>query len=87
MSLNPIARIGDHLDHGGQIIEGSPIWTCNGIPIARVDDHANCAVHGLVKIKTGSPNWSCNGKKIARITSLCECGAKIITGSGNWKVT
>jgi uncharacterized Zn-binding protein involved in type VI secretion len=87
MSRSPIARKGDHLDHGGQITQGSPNWNCNGSPIARVTDQANCAIHGTVTITTGSPNWSVNGKKMARVGSLCSCGAKIITGSGNWKVT
>jgi uncharacterized Zn-binding protein involved in type VI secretion len=84
---SPVARRTDQLDHGGHVIQGSLNWNCNALPIARVGDQAMCAVHGLVTITTGSPNWKVNGQKMARVGSLCSCGAKIITGSGNWKVT
>lgn len=83
----PVARIGDSIDHGGEIISGSPNWKCNGSPIARVTDHVACKAHGVQTIDTGSPNWKCNGLAIARIGSVCSCGARIVTGSGNWKVT
>ncbi|MBV8159121.1 MAG: PAAR domain-containing protein, partial [Dyella sp.] len=43
-----VARLGDTLSHGGTITSASPNWQCNGIPIARVGDTANCSVHGLV---------------------------------------
>ncbi len=85
---NPIARIGDPIDHGGVVITGSGNWTCNGIPIARANvDLVNCAIHGINPIITGSPNWKCNGYPIARVTSVTACGAVIISGSPNWQVT
>ena len=80
---HPIARLGDLLDHGGAIIEGSPNVTVNGKPVARKGDKAMCAIHGLVTISDGNPHMPINGRDCARVTSLCSCGAKIITGSPN----
>lgn len=86
--MTPIARIGDSISHGGSINSGSPNWKCNGIPIARVTDTAICDIHGLVTIVTGSPPpRTCDNLPIARIGSLCSCGATIVSGSPNWKVT
>ena len=82
-----VARKGDTIDHGGQILTGSPNWNCDGIAIARVSDEVNCLAHGLVTITTGSPDWTVNGLAMARVNSLCSCGAKIITGSLNWSVS
>lgn len=82
----PIARVGDALDHGGAVVEGSPNWTCEGVPIARVGDAVICALHGPGTIVTGSERWSVNGKQMARLGSLCSCGAAIATGSAKWGV-
>lgn len=80
----PVARKGDEIDHGGRIVEGSSNLTINGLPCARVGDKAQCDVHGLVTITTGSPTGRRNqGRLIARVTSLCSCGAKIVSGSPN----
>lgn len=79
-----VARKGDSIDHGGQIIQGSPNLNVNGKPCARVGDQVQCTIHGLVTITTGSPTGRKNqGKLLARVGSLCSCGAKIITGSPN----
>ena len=84
---SPVARIGDTLSHGGNVIQGSPNWRCNGIPIARVTDAVLCAIHGAQTITTGSPDWRVNGLAMARVGSLCSCGATITSGSPNWNVT
>lgn len=77
----PIARIGDSISHGGQIVTGAGKWVCEGEPIARVTDQAICAIHGPVVITTGSPNWVCEGHPIARIGSLLSCTAVVVTGA------
>lgn len=79
--VSPIARIGDKGSHGGEIITGSPNWTCNHSPIARVGDTYACPIHGANPIVTGSPDWKCNGSPIARVGSETQCGAMIISGS------
>ena len=38
---------------------------------------------GTVTITTGSPSKSFEGRAVARVTSLCSCGAAIITGSSS----
>lgn len=76
-----VARIGDPLSHGGEVIEGSPKLTADGIPVARVGDKAACAVHGIVSIVTGSPKYFADGRAVARVGSACSCGAVITNGS------
>lgn len=78
-----VARIGDPLSHGGQVVQGSARMFANGKAVARVGDQAICAAHGLVTITTGSTTWfdPTNGKAVARVTSQCSCGALIISGS------
>ncbi len=87
----PVARVGDTIDHGGEIISGSPTRTFNGIPAARVGDQVMCSLHGLQTITTGSPpppaGYTVNGLALARVGSLCSCGATIVSGSPNWTVT
>ncbi len=86
MALNPTARINDLLDHGGQVIQGSPSRTSEGRRVARVTDAVNCAIHGYQTIVTGCPSFTSEGLRVARVTSVCSCGAIIITGSPNWKI-
>lgn len=80
--MQPVARLGDRISHGGQITSASPDVKADGIGVARVNDTASCAVHGTVTITTGSPTGrKANGRAIARVTSQCSCGATIVTGS------
>ena len=76
-----IARLGDLLDHGGEIITSSPNVYTNGIQVARKGDIANCAIHGNVTIIEGSDDVFANNQSIARVGDQCSCGAIIITGS------
>jgi uncharacterized Zn-binding protein involved in type VI secretion len=76
-----VARIGDPLDHGGTVIQGSPKLFADGLAVARVGDQVMCAIHALQTIVTGSPKLEADGKRVARVGSLCSCGAVIIDGS------
>lgn len=83
----PIARIGDLIDHGGYVLEGSPTRKIDNIPCARIGDNVICAVHGINPIVTGSPHSSTDFRRTARIGSRTACGAIIITGSPTSKVS
>lgn len=79
-----IARIGDHISHGGVIVSGSSNVFANNKSVARATiDGALCLVHGLQLITTGSPNVFCNGYPVARVGDLIACGAVITDGSPN----
>lgn len=78
-----VARVGDATDHGGTIVSGSPDVNANGIPVARVGDSHVCPIHGTNSITSGSPDVNANGIPVARIGDSTECGATIVTGSGN----
>ena len=81
------ARLGDFLDHGGSIIQGSPNTHVNGIPAARKTDACICAIHGLVYIISGSAKVHINGLPSARrAVDHTSCGALIVTGSPNTSV-
>lgn len=83
MSAQPIARRGDELSHGGQIVEGSPTVYVDGRPVARVEDRAQCSQHGPVTIVDGNDALPINGRAAARVGSRCSCGAVIVTGSAS----
>ena len=80
---HPVARLGDHSDHGGVIITSASKTTCEGKLVARVGDQHSCPIpgHGVTLITTGSPNYNTEGQKTARTTSLTGCGASIIGGA------
>lgn len=78
-----MARIGDGISHGGEIVEGSGNVFCNGIGVARVGDAVVCLLHGAQSIAGGSTTVFCNGKGVARIGDSITCGAVISTGSPN----
>lgn len=77
---NPVARLGDAISHGGSITSASGSLL-DGAGIARVGDSVVCALHGPQTITTGSPNFDLDGRKVARVTSVCSCGATIVSGS------
>lgn len=85
MALSPVSRIGDAIDHGGSIIEGSPNVECNSIKVARLGDAVMCAIHGLQHISSASTTVKANSIGVARIGDSISCGAVIITGSSNTK--
>jgi uncharacterized Zn-binding protein involved in type VI secretion len=79
--MKPVARLGDKISHGGQIITASDDTTADGIKVARVGDKAACAKHGTVTIVTGAGALTTNNKLTARIGDKTSCGATIVTGS------
>ena len=76
-----IARVGDPIDHGGQVTQGSPTVFVNGKAAARVGDQVMCSRHGMQTITEGSATVFFDGRKAARVTSRCSCGATITAGS------
>lgn len=83
MALQPVARIGDPGDHGGQIVSGATTVTVDGRAIARVGDLYACPRpgHGTNPIATGSAFFSVEGARVARVTDTTACGAIITGGS------
>lgn len=79
--MQPVARIGDGLSHGGSVTGGSPDVIADGAYVARIGDTADCAVHGPVTISTGSTVMFADGKGVARVGDSCSCGATITTGA------
>jgi uncharacterized Zn-binding protein involved in type VI secretion len=86
VSLQRVARLGDHCDHGGVIITGSDTRTVDGIKCARVTDLYSCPIpgHGVNPIVTGSAIATVDGLKVARVTDTTQCGAMIVEGSPTW---
>lgn len=80
-----VARVGDPLDHGGQVTQGSPHHKADGRAVARVGDAVQCARHGAQTITTGAGKHRVDGKACARVTSLCSCGATITDGSSLYR--
>lgn len=78
-----IARIGDAISHGGEIISASPNTYGNSRQIARLGDTVICHEHGTQSIVSASDNLFCNGIPVARIGDSISCGAIIIEGSGD----
>ncbi|BAQ65540.1 PAAR domain-containing protein [Geminocystis sp. NIES-3709] len=76
-----IARIGDAISHGGEIIESSPDCFANDRKIARLGDAVICSLHGTQSIVTASSNLYCNGISAARIGDQISCGATIVESS------
>jgi uncharacterized Zn-binding protein involved in type VI secretion len=89
MSLQPVARIGDPGDHGGQIVSGASTTTVDGLAIARVGDLYDCPRpgHGVNPIVSGSAFYSVEGNQVARVTDRTACGAVIAGGSPTLKAS
>lgn len=77
-----IARIGDHLSHGGEVLEGSDNVLANGRGVARLGDQVWCSKHGLQPIASGcSATVLTNGRPTAMTGSRAACGAMILSDS------
>jgi uncharacterized Zn-binding protein involved in type VI secretion len=74
--------IGDTSSHGGAVTSGSYNTFVNNIPKSRKFDILACPIHGPNPIMLVSPNAFTNDSRgSSRITSVCACGAVIITGN------
>lgn len=80
-NMQPVARLGDAISHGGTIVQGSPNFFCDGRPVARLGDTVICALHGPQKIVSASGKVFANNRGVARIGDSISCGATIVTGS------
>ena len=79
--MKGVARKGDKLSKGGEIVTASGDVFSDGKAVARVGDTVNCKKHGVKKIVDGSSSVSTNNKRTARIGDKASCGCTIITGS------
>lgn len=80
--MKGVARKGDKLSKGGEIVSASGDVQSDGIAVARVGDTVNCKVHGVKKIAGGASTVASNQKATARIGDKTTCGCEIIGGSG-----
>ena len=77
----PFIVLGDSTDHGGKVVEGSPVSTINGKPIARVGDKVTCPKKGhggTTVIASGDPKVLIDGKPAARHGDKTACGATLL---------
>ena len=81
MSKKGVARIGDPINHGGTVLTGSLVATCDGLCVARVGDKVVCSLHGPQVIITGAFTTYVDGAPVAHVGSKTSCGAQIIAGS------
>ncbi|WP_454765719.1 PAAR domain-containing protein [Cupriavidus campinensis] len=73
-------RLGDELEHGGQVTSASPTMTFMGRPVARKGDSALCARHGATTIAEAHEGFSDqDGKPIAMHHHRCACGCRLIS--------
>ena len=85
--MPPVARLGDHSDHGGVIVGPcSPTRTADGILVARLGDMHSCPIpgHGTTPIVTASATATVDDIPLARIGDKTGCGATISEGSPTW---
>jgi len=76
-----VARLSDTISHGGSIITGSPDTTVNSLPVARLTDLVDCAIHGINSIVSASATVRVNGLGVARLGDATACGATISSAS------
>lgn len=77
----PFIVIGDKTDHGGVVLEGSPVTTSGGKFIARVGDKVSCPKKGhggTTTIVSGDPTCLIDGKPAARHGDKTACGATLL---------
>lgn len=79
--MKGVARKGDKISHGGEIITASGDVMSDGKQVARVGDKVVCKKHGNVTIVSGAGTVTTNTRPTARIGDKTSCGATIITGS------
>lgn len=78
-----VARVGDLISHGGNIVSGSPNVYCNEQKVARLNDSCACAIHGIQPIISASGTVFANSRGVARLGDSVACGATIVTASSD----
>lgn len=78
----PFIVVGDKTSHGGTVVQGSPVTTTGGKPIARVGDQVTCPKRGhggTTVIATGDPTCVIDGQPTARHGDKTACGATLLS--------
>ena len=76
-----IIRQGDKSSHGGTVIEGSPVDTCRGKPIAYLGHKTDCPkCKATYPIVEGAPITTLYGKGVALAGMKTACGAVLVAG-------
>jgi uncharacterized Zn-binding protein involved in type VI secretion len=74
--------MGDSTSHGGTVIEGDPVFTTGGKPVALVGHMVTCpkCKGSPFPIVTGAPDFVSNGRPVARHGDKTACGASLVAG-------
>lgn len=76
--MMPLVRMGDPLHpYGGEVLSGH--YEAFGKPVACVDDHARCDLHGMTRIVEGSAISTMDGKPVALDGHRCACGCQLVS--------
>jgi uncharacterized Zn-binding protein involved in type VI secretion len=78
----PLIAVGDKTDHGGVVIQGSPVSDAAGKAIARVGDQVTCPRKGhgkITVIASGDPTFMIDGQPAARHGDKTACGATLLS--------
>jgi uncharacterized Zn-binding protein involved in type VI secretion len=80
----PLIVVGDKTDHGGAVLEGSPMTDAAGKAIARVGDKVSCprsghGHDGVTVIASGDPSFVIDGQQAARHGDKTACGATLLS--------
>lgn len=72
--------VGDSTSSGGRVVTGSPFTDVDGMPVARVNDTANCPKHnGTFPIVDGDPTTIIDGQPVALHGSKLACGCTVMS--------
>lgn len=82
--------VGDSTTHGGSVLNGDPILSADGKPVARIGDMVACPkCKGVFPIVSGAGNFiGSNGQLVARQGDSTACGASLVPGGqghGVWE--
>jgi uncharacterized Zn-binding protein involved in type VI secretion len=79
MPQNTIIRVGDKTSHGGTVLEGHPLVTLFGKPVAGVGHRVSCPrCGGDPVIAAGSASVTMLGVSVAIEGMQTSCGATLI---------
>lgn len=85
--MQPAAKLGDTIDHGGAIVSGSGNVMINDQPAAIVGGSTvTCALHASSAMASGSATVLINDKPAARMGDVAGCGAVVVSGSANVQI-
>ncbi|WP_296229253.1 PAAR domain-containing protein [Ralstonia sp. UBA689] len=72
--------VGDTLSpHGGKVISGSSADSVDGKAVARRNDLADCAKHGVNPIAEGDPSMLVNGEPASLEGHHASCGCVLVS--------